>query len=301
MADKILVNSQFTKTTFQSTFRITEQDMESIKVLYPGIDINEISGFSVSEEDFLSVLNEVDPIIVEYYKKKTLFTVSSINRFERKKNLELVIESFQKFVCSLSEDARNNNFFLLLLGGGYDSRLKENIEYFSDLEKIVQELKLNELKNVNVLFWRSMSEKRKLVLLRLSDVLIYSPENEHFGIVPVEAMANKIPVLAVNSGGPMESVVNGETGWLLQNDSKEFATKLMLLFSNSKLRSEIGEKSLKNVMERFSMNSFGSELHTQCKTLIEMHRERNSKKLLFLRSFIIMTILAIFLGVYFRV
>ncbi len=39
--------------------------------------------------------------------------------------------------------------------------------------------------------------------------LLYTPTNEHFGIVPVEAMICGLPVLACDSGGPVESVVDG--------------------------------------------------------------------------------------------
>lgn len=59
-----------------------------------------------------------------------------------------------------------------------------------------------------------MSERSQL--LRHSQCLLYTPENEHFGIVPVEAMYCNTPVIACNSGGPMESVKHGVTGFLLE-------------------------------------------------------------------------------------
>ncbi len=37
-------------------------------------------------------------------------------------------------------------------------------------------------------------------------VVLYTPVDEHFGIVPVEAMYSRRPILACNSGGPQESV-----------------------------------------------------------------------------------------------
>ncbi|KAM1041810.1 hypothetical protein ACFX2C_030940 [Malus domestica] len=39
-------------------------------------------------------------------------------------------------------------------------------------------------------------------------------QDEHFGIVPLEAMAAHKPVILCNSGGPVETVKNGETGFL---------------------------------------------------------------------------------------
>ena len=46
--------------------------------------------------------------------------------------------------------------------------------------------------------------------------MLYTPANEHFGIVPVEAMHLGCIVLACNSGGPLESISEGETGWVYQ-------------------------------------------------------------------------------------
>lgn len=38
-------------------------------------------------------------------------------------------------------------------------------------------------------------------MLRRSRAVLYTPHNEHFGIVPVESMYVGTPVIAVNSGG----------------------------------------------------------------------------------------------------
>ncbi len=46
----------------------------------------------------------------------------------------------------------------------------------------------------------------------------------------------KIPVLAHNSGGPKETVINGETGYLLDNNPENWAEKMFLLWKDQKLR-----------------------------------------------------------------
>jgi glycosyltransferase involved in cell wall biosynthesis len=56
---------------------------------------------------------------------------------------------------------------------------------------------------------------------RFARVLVYTPEEEHFGIVPVEAMSQGIPVIALDSGGPRETVIDGVTGWLCSVDSSK--------------------------------------------------------------------------------
>ena len=65
-----------------------------------------------------------------------------------------------------------------------------------------------------VIFLKSISNDERLLLLENTTILLYTPENEHFGIVPVEAMYMGCIVLACDSGGPLESIKNEETGFL---------------------------------------------------------------------------------------
>jgi glycosyltransferase involved in cell wall biosynthesis len=63
-------------------------------------------------------------------------------------------------------------------------------------------------------------------LFQSAAALLFTPPNEDWGIVPLEAMAAGTPVIAVNAGGPSESVLHGQTGWLLPNDAQAFAWQL---------------------------------------------------------------------------
>ncbi|CAF1914259.1 unnamed protein product, partial [Brassica napus] len=51
-----------------------------------------------------------------------------------------------------------------------------------------------------------------------------SSKDEHFGIVPLEAMVAYKPVIACNSGGPMETVKNGVTGYLCEATPEDFSS-----------------------------------------------------------------------------
>ena len=58
----------------------------------------------------------------------------------------------------------------------------------------------------NIVFLCSFTDEEKIFLLTSATCLLYTPSNEHFGIVPIEAMFMKLPVIACNSGGPLETV-----------------------------------------------------------------------------------------------
>jgi alpha-1,3/alpha-1,6-mannosyltransferase len=74
-----------------------------------------------------------------------------------------------------------------------------------------------------VWFLPSFSDAQRAALLAKARAVVYTPQNEHFGIVPLEAMAAARPVIACNSGGPRESVKNGVTGFLVKPNARSFA------------------------------------------------------------------------------
>jgi alpha-1,3/alpha-1,6-mannosyltransferase len=58
----------------------------------------------------------------------------------------------------------------------------------------------------------SPSEEGKFTLYRNCDSALYTPPNEHFGIVPIEALEQRRPVIVIDSGGPSETVIEDVTG-----------------------------------------------------------------------------------------
>ena len=75
----------------------------------------------------------------------------------------------------------------------------------------------------SVVFLRSISNDQRVLLLKRTDILLYTPSNEHFGIVPIEAMHLGCVVIACNSGGPLESIEHEKTGFLLPPKSALWA------------------------------------------------------------------------------
>ena len=76
-----------------------------------------------------------------------------------------------------------------------------------------------ETDNNDIVFLLSVPDELKRRLLHTAKLLIYTPKNEHFGIVPIEAMLAGVPVLATNTGGPLETIYDGRTGWLRSPDN----------------------------------------------------------------------------------
>jgi glycosyltransferase involved in cell wall biosynthesis len=90
-------------------------------------------------------------------------------------------------------------------------------------------------------------------LLAASDVFALPSFEEPFGLVFLEALAMKKPVVALNNGGTPEVVEHGRSGLLsAAGDQAALATNLLTLLRAPALRAQMGEYGRRQVEARFT-------------------------------------------------
>jgi glycosyltransferase involved in cell wall biosynthesis len=98
-------------------------------------------------------------------------------------------------------------------------------------------------------------------LIAASDVFCQPSAEEPFGMVYLEAMAMRRPVVAYASGGAPEVVREGETGLLVERgDTAGLARALLRLFRDPELRARLGEAGRRRVEQVFRPQSSASAL-----------------------------------------
>lgn len=264
-ADRVVVNSGFTKGVVEQVWSGLGGE-RGVGVVYPCVDTSEKAAGVPNEDETL------------WENKKVLL---SINRFERKKNLELALRAF----AALNPEERQG--VRLVIAGGYDTRVQENVLYHKELESLASSLQLSHAtaKNVvsalsipsdiSVLFLLSVPTQLKSSLLAAAKLLIYTPSNEHFGIVPLEAMLAGVPVLAANNGGPLETVSEPDTGWLRSVDKAEQWTEVMRQVLHGLFDTQLkqmGENGRKRVQEEFSETKMADQLDQEIEAMIKARR-----------------------------
>ncbi len=84
--------------------------------------------------------------------------------------------------------------------------------------------------------------------------------NEPFGLVPLEAMASGIPVIAVDEGGYRESVIDGKTGYLVQRDAVKIAEKIKYLLKNGDVLKQMGKQCRENILRHWTWEQNSAKL-----------------------------------------
>ena len=271
----VAVNSEFTASVCRDCFSFLKSSSQSSKLvtIYPAVECS----VDVNEDD-----TDSETALIDYCKGyKHVFV--SLNRYERKKKLELAVTSFK----ILLDNHRHDKSFgsaLLVISGGYDEAVEENLSYYRELVDLVKRLDLTD----TVVFRRSISNKERVALLKKATALVYTPDREHFGIVPIEAMSMGVPVVAVASGGPLETVEDGVTGYLVEQDSHEFADAMYKILSKSVHRRNMGKAGKARVKAFFSTDALGEKLEHAIDQVIKTHGKPG---MLFLTAWVVVLII----------
>ena len=153
------------------------------------------------------------PIIIlqtqpERDKSKHILTVSRLSKFKR---VDLLIDAFSMVT------EKHPEYQLIITGEGEET------------ENLVKQTKSLGLED-KIEFRGKVNNEMLENLYKNSRVTVLCSENEPFGLVPVESMMNGTPVIAHNSGGPKETIIHTETGFLYE-DKNDLIKYLALIIS----------------------------------------------------------------------
>lgn len=181
--------------------------------------------------------------------------VSWIDRKYQFKHPNLVLFTgrltVHKGVEYLIKAARQIKAEIVILGDGPERKY---------LESLIQKYKLS---NVHMLgyFSHRLGEINDFYL-RADVYVAPSVWNEPLGLVILESMVHKTPVIVTRKGGVSTIVKDGVNGFLVRpKSSNEIAQKVNLLIENEKLRYKMGENAYRTVVERFNWDRIATKFY----------------------------------------
>lgn len=157
-------------------------------------------------------------------------------------------------------------------------------EMRDSLIQLVQQLNLNH--HVHFLGWQSdmpaiYQAMDVFCLTSDSGGRSFSPAGgEGFGLVSIEAMASRVPVVAVDTEVNRE-VISPECGLLCQSRPEEIAKKVIQLIDDTELRNKLGQAGQRRVEEQFDIQRTAQQLSDMYKKAVEQrnHAGRRIMKL----------------------
>lgn len=125
----------------------------------------------------------------------------------------------------------------------------QETQYTHELRYLVESLRLQN----RVFFVGLVDEKELSNLYQEAALYVYPSPEEDFGMGIIEAMAAGVPVVAWKNGGPTVTVVDGETGFLVEPyQDRIFAEKMLRLANDPVLGEMMGRAGHKRAVKLFS-------------------------------------------------
>ena len=185
----------------------------------------------------------------EFGLNKDDFVCATVGRLVPVKGHTYLIKAIRKVVNVIP-----NAKFLFVGDGELKSELSEEIKSL-DLQK-----------NIFLLGAR----RDIATTLSCINIFLLPSINEGFGMVLIEAMAAKKPVIATNVGGIPEVVIDGKTGILVPpKDPEAFSSAIINLYNNPELSNRMGLAGYWRTKNNFNIESTVRELENLYCELIE--------------------------------
>jgi len=145
-------------------------------------------------------------------------------------------------------------FKLTIIGSGPEE---------NNLKRLIAELNLNEY----VTIMDTLPQKELNTYYNQSEIFVlpsitdWKKEAEGLGMVLMEAMACKVPVVATKSGGMVDIVFHEKTGLLVpEQDSSALASAIKRLLKDKNLEKKIAEEGYRFVHENFTPQATSKKL-----------------------------------------
>ncbi len=254
MADAVIAVSEGTKQDILANFDV---DPAKIKVIYNGIDADQYRPVAQSGALVKYGVDPARPIV--------LF----VGRITRQKGIVHLVNA----VKYINRDAQ-----VVLCAGAPDTR-----EIAAEMERAVDNVRRQGFDNV-IWIQEMLSKDDAIQMYSHATVFCCPSIYEPFGIINLEAMACRTPVVASAVGGIKEVVVDGETGYLVPVEqlkvapfepvdpeafSRDLAAALNKVLDDPRLAESMAAAGQKRAIDVFSWTSIARQTQSLYESLLK--------------------------------
>lgn len=240
LVDTVIYNS---KSTMDCWVKGSQKIANKANLVYNGINLDT----KLESQNDIKILRQT---IFPKINESTLI-YGNIGRISDRKGIEILIDAFHLI------HKKNNDTRLLFVGSPAPG--KEDF-----LSKMIAKIKVYDIENkvVFIPFANNVFQYWQAIDI----AVIPSKEPESFGLVAIEAMLTKKPVIVSNHGGLAEIVEENVTGYKFEpNDLNSLTQAMSKLLDDQEKRQSFGESGLQRVQTMFSIDKYTNGVHQICK------------------------------------
>jgi N-acetyl-alpha-D-glucosaminyl L-malate synthase BshA len=222
--------------SFKSVIEFAINNSDAVTAVSKSLKKETLSSFNIKKEiqvipnfiDSNLYKHEMDEVLRRNFASNDEKIIIHISNFRKVKRVQDVLKVFAKIKELIPSK-------LLLIGDG-----PERLE----MEQLSRNLNLCD----SIRFIGKLKAVEKV--LSVSDLFLLPSDTESFGLVALEAMASKVPVISSNSGGLPEVNIDGKTGFLLDvKDVNAMAEKAIYLLKNKEFLEQFKQNAYIHAME----------------------------------------------------
>lgn len=164
--------------------------------------------------------------------------IGSLKMLEPESGVDLVIRAFKKYI-----DTPDVNAVLKIAGSGSAE---------ADLKKMTQELGISD----KVQFLGYVKHDDMPGVINSMDMTVQMPDQEFFGVSTIESMACEVPVVASDTVGSAEFILNGVTGYMVKVGKVDAcADKILAVMKDPAAREHMGKLCRDDVEPLYNMQT----------------------------------------------
>jgi glycosyltransferase involved in cell wall biosynthesis len=139
-------------------------------------------------------------------------------------------------------------------------------ELDTELKNLTKKFNLSE----QVEFFGRVSDEKLVELYSSSLVVTHLVKEAPFGLIVTESMSCGTPVISWKPGGPEETIVDNETGFLIkENDEKNLIGYIEKFLDSPELSITMGEKARNSIIENFNLLDHHKKMRSHLESWIK--------------------------------
>lgn len=175
-------------------------------------------------------------------------------------------EQRKNFILSVGSLTPLKGFdFLIHSLAHIPEEIRPSLVIISNFQNMPERQYLQEIaksKDVELKIEVNISDDALLQRYSQAKLTAYSSIREPFGLVPLESMACGTPVVAVRDGGVQETIIDGQTGVLVDRDPEKFANAVQSLLSDPDRAARYGRDGRQHVLQHWTWDRAVRTLET---------------------------------------